>query len=363
MAGALAVAAAEPTNPGPADEAAGAAVDAGFRGKWSLDLTREKLGEVPRGWRSTLAGNGKPGQWQVIEGESAPDFAPLTPGAPQTIRRRVVAQVSKDPTDERFPLLILEEPILGDFRLTVRFKTVSGVIEQMAGVVFRLQDERNFYVVRASSLGNNVRFYRVSEGVRDVPLGPEIAVPRGQWHELTVTAKGNRFTIALNGQSVMPELTDNTFAEGKIGLWTKSDAVSHFADLRLDYRPRLTLAKELVAEAMKRYDRLLAVKIFATTSARSELHCVASSDAADLGRAAGKSELDCLRDGETYAGKSGDRSVAVLPLRDRNGDPIGTLRVEMKRFAGQTDETVAARARPVLRLIEPRVTSLKELTE
>jgi hypothetical protein len=35
----------------------------------------------------------------------------------------------------------------------------------------------------------------------------------------------------------------------------------------------------------------------------------------------------------------------------------------MKRFAGQTDETVAARARPVLRLIEPRVTSLKELTE
>jgi hypothetical protein len=245
----------------------------GYRGKWTLDLTREKLGEPPRGWRSALAGQGRPGQWQVIEDEATPDFVPLTPEAPQTARRRVIAQVAKDPTDERFPLLILDDQVFGDFVLSVRFKTVSGVLEQMAGVVFRVQDERNFYVVRASSLGGNVRFYRVANGVRDAPLGPEIAVPRGQWHELSVTARGNRFTVAFNGRQILPELTDNSFAEGKIGLWTKSDAVSYFSDLRIEYRPRLTLAKELVAEAMKRYERLLAVKIFATTSARSDLHC------------------------------------------------------------------------------------------
>jgi hypothetical protein len=90
---------------------------------------------------------------------------------------------------------------------------------------------------------------------------------------------------------------------------------------------------------------------------------VASSDDRDLGRAAGESETNCLRDEETYAGKADGRSVAVLPMRDRNGDPVGVLRVEMRRFAGQTDENIAARALPVLRLIEPRVTSLKELTE
>jgi hypothetical protein len=334
-----------------------------LRGKWSLDLTAEKLGEPPRGWRSALAGRGKPGQWQVIEDDAEADFVPLTPDAPQTARRRVIAQLSKDPTDERFPLLILEDLILGDFTLSVRFKTVSGVLEQMAGVVFRVQDERNFYVVRASSLGGNVRFYRVAEGQRDVPLGPEIAVPRGQWHELSITARGNRFTVAFNGRAVMPELTDNTFAEGKIGLWTKSDAVSHFADLRLEYRPRLTLARDLVAEAMRRYERLLAVKIFATTSARSDLHCIASSDEADLGRPAGKFELQCLETAEIYAGKAEGRSVAVFPVRDRNGDPVAALRVEMKRFTGQTDDNVAARALPVLRLIEPRVTTLKELVE
>lgn len=331
--------------------------------EWNLDLTKEKLGEAPRGWRSALAGTGKPGQWQVIEDESAPDFQPLTPSAPQTARRRVVAQLAKDHTDERFPLLIYEDQMFGDFTLTIRFKTVSGIIEQMAGVVFRVQDERNFYVVRASSLGNNIRFYRVADGVRDQPLGPEVIVPRGQWHELGITAKGNRFYVSLNGKQAIPEITDGTFAEGKIGLWTKSDAVSHFSDLRLDYKPRLTLAKELVIEAMRRYPRLLAVKIFSSTSGRSELHCVASSEERDLGRAAGKSEQDCLKDGEIFAGKVDDRGVAVMPLRDRNGEPIGVLRVEMKRFAGQTDDNVALRATPILRLMEPRITSLKELTE
>jgi hypothetical protein len=331
--------------------------------EWSLDLTQEKLGETPRGWKDLLAGSGKPGQWQVVEDESAPDFVPLSPAAPQTARRRVVAQLSKDPTDERFPLLIYEDKVFGDFDLKVRFKTVSGVIEQMAGVVFRVQDERNFYVARVSSIGNNVRFYRVSDGVRDRPLGPEIAVPRGQWHELNITAKGNRFYISLNGQQAIPEITDGTFTEGKIGFWTKSDAVSHFSDLRLEYKPRLTLAKELVIEAMREYPRLLAVKIFSSTSSRGELHCVASSDENDLGRAAGKYEQDCLKDGEIMAGKVGDRGVAVMPLRDRNGDPIGALRVELKRFPGQTDENVAVRATPVLRMMEPRVVSVKELTE
>lgn len=331
--------------------------------EWNLDLTLEELGQAPTGWHSAVAGIGKPGQWQVIEDESAPDFQPLTPAAPQTARRRVVAQLSKDFTDERFPLLIYEDQVFGDFTLAVRFKTVSGVIEQMAGVVFRAQDERNFYVVRASSLGNNIRFYRVLDGVRDQPLGPEIAVPRGQWHELGVTAKGNRFYVSLNGKQAIPELTDSTFAEGKIGFWTKSDAVSYFSDLRLDYKPRLTLAKELILETMKRYPRLLAVKIFSSTSARGELHCVASSEETDLGRAAGDSEQECLKAGEIFAGKVEDRGVAVLPLRDRNGDPIAVLRVEMKRFAGQTDDNVAARATPVLRLMEPRVVSLKELTE
>src|SRR5207247_226680 len=103
----------------------------------------------------------------------------------------VLAQVNQDPTDERFPLLVFDGETFSDFTLTTRFKLVRGDVEQMAGLAFRVQDEKNFYVIRASGLGNNVRFYKVVGGVRSAPIGPEQPVAKGVWHELKVQCKAN----------------------------------------------------------------------------------------------------------------------------------------------------------------------------
>jgi len=63
--------------------------------------------------------------------------------------------------------------------------------------------------------------------VRLPPIGVEVDVPRGRWHELTVECKGNQIRCLLNGQQLFPDLTDNSFTEGRIGFWTKSDSVTH----------------------------------------------------------------------------------------------------------------------------------------
>ena len=91
---------------------------------------------------------------------------PLRPAAPSVARKPVLAQLAQDPTDEHFPLLIYEGGSIDDFTLTTRFKTVKGVEERMAGIAFRIQNATNYYVVRASSLGNNLRFYKVLNGQR-----------------------------------------------------------------------------------------------------------------------------------------------------------------------------------------------------
>ena len=44
-----------------------------------------------------------------------------------------------------------------DFKFTTRFKIIGGTVEQMAGVVFRFQNESNFYVLRASALGKKFK--------------------------------------------------------------------------------------------------------------------------------------------------------------------------------------------------------------
>ena len=113
------------------------------------------------GFRSAVTGKGKAGDWQVILDDVPPLLQPLNPSSAGTTKQAVLAQLAQDPTDEHFPLLIYEDEVYGDFTLTTRFKTVKGVMEQMAGIAFRIQNETNYYVVRASSLGSTFKFYKV----------------------------------------------------------------------------------------------------------------------------------------------------------------------------------------------------------
>ncbi len=110
----------------------------------------------------------------------------------------------------------------------------------MAGVVFHFQDEKNFYVIRASALGHNLRFYKVVQGIRSDPIGPTMDISVGVWHTLAVQCQGNQITCWLDGLLAMPPLQDNTFTAGKVGFWTKSDAVSYFCNTAIDYTPRVS---------------------------------------------------------------------------------------------------------------------------
>ncbi len=328
-----------------------------------FDLTAEKPGTLPAGWRSARAGEGPPGVWEVRLDAPAELATPAAPGAASGVVRPVLAQVSTDATDERFPLLIYEPEVFGDFVLRLRFKTVAGTREQMAGVAFRLQDERNFYVVRASALGHTFRFYRVVDGRRDAPIGPEVPVSPGVWHDLEIEARGNKFRFRLDGREPLPELTDNTFRAGKLALWTKSDSVTYFADLRVSYTPRVRLAQRLVDEMLKKYPRLLGLRIYSTTAARPELHVVAASNPADVGRPGGEVERAVMETLTPYAGRARKTWVTTLPLQDVNGDAVAAVRVELSAAPGQNAENAVARARPIVKQMQGRFQTRQELTE
>lgn len=328
-----------------------------------FDLTTEPVGAPPRGWRSAVAGEGPAGDWQIRLDSPAEMATPAAPGAASGVRQPVIAQVSTDATDERYPVLIYEREDFGDFVLRLRFKTVAGEREQMAGVAFRLQDERNFYVVRASALGNTFRFYRVFEGRRDPPIGPSIPIQPGTWHELVVEARGNKFRFRLDGREPIPELTDNTFRTGKLALWTKSDSVTYFTDLRLTYTPLVPRAQELVNELMRKYPRLLGLRIYSTTPRRPELHVVAASDPAELGRPGGEVERAVLDTRTPYAGRAGRTWVTTLPLLDVNGEAVAAVRFELRAARGQNAADAVARARPLLQQMQARIQTHADLTE
>lgn len=328
-----------------------------------FDFGQTQPGKLPAGFRATLTGKGKPSEWKVVLDDVPAELAPLASTKPRMIRRAVLAQVSRDPTDERFPQLIYEEERFTDFTFTTRFNLVEGVIEQMAGVVFRWQNESNYYVVRASGLGNNVRFYKFVDGVRSEPIGPSVPIPTETWHELSVNCLGNKIRVQLNGKEIMPVMSDYSFAQGRIGFWTKSDSISHFLDAKVDYVPVEILAKKLVRAALEDYPRVLQIKLFGHKPGVDGVVLLAGTGDAPPQEAGGTVESNVLEKGVSYYGKEGNKVTVTIPVRDRNGDSVAALRVEMKAFPGQTEQNALVRALPIAKHMEKQFQSAKDLVE
>jgi hypothetical protein len=195
----------------------------------TIDFENDALNGAPRGFAfANTAGRGAPGRWIVVADRGG----------------KALAQTDADRTNDRFPMAVVNDVMARDLDLSVRFRPVSGKVDQAAGLVWRYQDENNYYLVRANALEGNVVLYKVEKGRRtDLPIkgegrtyGKKVPVPSGEWSQLSVSAKGNAFQVQLNGK-LLYEVDDATFTgAGKVGVWTKADSVTHFDDLTVTVR-------------------------------------------------------------------------------------------------------------------------------
>lgn len=328
-----------------------------------FDFSLLKEGELPPGWRSTVTGGGGPAKWGIVADEVPSEIERFTELAPNVNLRPVIAQLSADRMDERFPMLIYDEEDFGDFQLTTKFKTVAGETEQMAGIAFRIVDEQNYHVIRASSRGNTLLFYSFVNGERTQPIGVNVALASNVWYTLEIKAEATRFNFRLNGREVLPPLDNPNFRRGKIGYWTKSDSISHFVDTRINYKPREFQAQRLLRTALERFERLLGLRVVIATADVGATRILASSDPADLDQPGIAEERIVIDKGELmYLARKEDVTV-TLPLRDRNGEIIAAVRVTMKRFRGQTQSNAIARAQPVVAHFQSAILNLEDLFE
>jgi hypothetical protein len=73
--------------------------------------------------------------------------------------------------------------------------------------------------------------YKVQNGQRSRPFQSANVKGGKNWRTLRVTMKGDHIECYVDGKKHL-DAHDPTFAEaGKIGLWSKADARSHFDDL------------------------------------------------------------------------------------------------------------------------------------
>lgn len=114
-----------------------------------VDFSDDPIGQPPKGFEfGHTAKAGAPGKW-VIQAEGA---------------NKYLVQTDPESTRSRFPVAVLSDVSAADVDASVRFKPVSGRIDQAAGLVWRYRDQDNYYIVRANALEDNIVLYKVEMG-------------------------------------------------------------------------------------------------------------------------------------------------------------------------------------------------------
>src|SRR4051812_45637313 len=176
-------------------------------------VTFDEGGALPTGWESGVTGVGN-AKWEVVRDDSSPS-------SPHVLKQSGEATFCwAAKMDTRFK----------DGFAEVKFKPLSGKEDQAGGLIFRVQDGNNYYVVRGNALENNVVLYKTVGGKRSsLPVkgkmfgyGVDAKVANGRWNTLRVDFAGKLFTVSLNGSKLF-EVEDETFKDaGGIGVWTKA---------------------------------------------------------------------------------------------------------------------------------------------
>lgn len=173
----------------------------------------DKPGAIAKGFTREV------GEWNVVSDDTAPS------------KGQALAQEAKS-SGGTFNLALVNDVSQKDVDLSVKMKAIAGGEDQGGGLVWRAKDAKNYYVARFNPLEDNYRVYKVVDGKR-IQLGNADVKNTPGWRTLRVVMKGDQIECYLDDKKLM-DMKDTTLAEaGKIGLWSKADAQSHFDDLTL----------------------------------------------------------------------------------------------------------------------------------
>lgn len=190
---------------------------------WSFDS--DAPDQLPEGFLIGTLFDGRPaGEWKVLKSGQAKSPPNL------------LAQVSGKGAEHAYKVVLVEGSTASNLELEVSLLAVDGKADMGGGLIWRAADDRNYYLTRANPLEQNIRIYRVVKGVRQLLNNFDHIIDVRQWHQLRLTMSGCHVQVFFDNKKVF-DLCDKTFTEGRIGLWTKSDATTYFDDLKLEIRP------------------------------------------------------------------------------------------------------------------------------
>jgi hypothetical protein len=190
-----------------------------FVGKWHIDKDKKNLVYAVDGrkWKQGLLSNGIVGKAKKLYGSRYAEF------------------LDNLQAYKYFPLTIFK-PIksFSNGIISVKFKGISGRIDQGAGIAFNIKQNGDYLVVRANPLENNLVLFKMEHGHRSsVVWIRNVKTPSKIWHTLKIRINNKKIEAFVNGKLYLTYKNKNSI-NGKIGLWSKADSYVFFDDFSVN---------------------------------------------------------------------------------------------------------------------------------
>src|SRR5437016_5963116 len=189
---------------------------------WSFD--RDQPGQLPFGFAPGSASVDS-GRWEV-RADSLSSSPP-----------NVLAHISSDQAGLSPQVLFLEKVEAANLELSVRIKTAQDGEGQGSGVVFRAQDDRNYYVIWLSPKENLIRLDKVVNGETKTLQELQVESKPGAWQSLRLSIRGPMLEAFFDNRRFLSAREDewqhSSYKHGKIGLWARGPGVVYFDNVRL----------------------------------------------------------------------------------------------------------------------------------
>ena len=109
-----------------------------------------------------------------------------------------------------------------DYDLKVNLRSMNN---NSIGVMFRYQDDRNYYRFVWNQKSKFRRLEKIENGTATVLANDTVGYVKGRTYQLQIIVQGTTLRVFIDGAQIF-SVADSTFAEGTIGLYSSSNQAS-----------------------------------------------------------------------------------------------------------------------------------------
>ncbi|MDP9054023.1 MAG: hypothetical protein M3N93_06925 [Acidobacteriota bacterium] len=186
----------------------------------------------PPFWTATASRAPETSRWEVLRDATAPS------------RPNVLVKEAGRANDSEFSMAVFDKANCRDGDLSVKFRIEAGPHRvKTAGLVWRYQDQKNYYLLHFSVEEKNIVLFRVENGqAHAIPItgakSGAFGVPHDlhirEWYVAKVIFRGRNIKVLFGNRQLFEAVDDSLPNAGKTGLWTRGATQASFDDFRID---------------------------------------------------------------------------------------------------------------------------------